>query len=157
MHPEVPTSFSLAIGPPGPNYSILYCCYEALWEGRQSSALRACYLPSLNRYPFIHLGREEQVRECPVSNKGFLPVRFSMVTVLSIVWPQSLLLCPFHKKLRIWEESFGFCQTIICDLVSWCIAIHIDNLLVEIWKWIQFEIRKSTNKKSLVILTWDFP
>ena len=33
-----------------------------LWEGRQSSAQRACYLPCLSRYPFIHLGREEQAR-----------------------------------------------------------------------------------------------
>ena len=33
-----------------------------LWEGRGSSAQRACYLPSLSRYPFIHLGREEQAR-----------------------------------------------------------------------------------------------
>ena len=32
-----------------------------LWDSHQSSTQRACYLPSLNRYPFIHLGREEQV------------------------------------------------------------------------------------------------
>ena len=43
---------------------------------------------------------------CPVSNNGFLPVRFGsvwsgMVTVLSTVWPRGLLLCPFHKKLII--------------------------------------------------------
>ena len=31
-----------------------------LWQGRQSSAQRACYLPSLSRYPFVHLGREGQ-------------------------------------------------------------------------------------------------
>ena len=33
-----------------------------LFEGRQSSAQWACYLPSLSRYPFVHLGWEEQVR-----------------------------------------------------------------------------------------------
>ena len=39
-------------------------------------------------------------------------VWFWLVTVLLLVWPQSFLLCPFHKKLRIWwKKSFGFCQT----------------------------------------------
>ena len=39
-------------------------------------------------------------------------VWFWLVTVLFIVCPRSLLLCPFHKKLRIWwKKSFGFCQT----------------------------------------------
>ena len=33
-----------------------------LCEGCQSSAQQACYLPSLSRYPFIHMGQEEQVR-----------------------------------------------------------------------------------------------
>ena len=42
----------------------------------------------------------------------FSSVWFSLVTVLLIVCPLSLLLCPFHKKLRIWwKKSFGFCQT----------------------------------------------
>ena len=42
----------------------------------------------------------------------FSSVWFSLVTVLLIVCPRSLLLCPFHKKLRIWwKKSFGFCQT----------------------------------------------
>ena len=31
----------------------------------------------------------------------FGSVRLDMITVLSIVWPQSLLWCPFHKKLSI--------------------------------------------------------
>ena len=31
-----------------------------LWKGHQFSAQWACYLPSLSRYPFIHLGREEK-------------------------------------------------------------------------------------------------
>ena len=31
-------------------------------RGSPSSTQWACYLPSLNGYPFIHLGREEQVR-----------------------------------------------------------------------------------------------
>ena len=39
-------------------------------------------------------------------------VWFWLVKVLLIVWPRSLLLCPFQKKLRIWwRKSFGFCQT----------------------------------------------
>ena len=33
-----------------------------LREGRQSPTQRACYLPSLSRYPFIHLSQEEQIR-----------------------------------------------------------------------------------------------
>ena len=38
--------------------------------------------------------------------------RFWLVTVLLIICPRSLLLCPFHKKLGIWwKKSFGFCQT----------------------------------------------
>ena len=41
----------------------------------------------------------------------FSRFRFSMVRVLSIVWRLSLLLYSFHKKQRIWEKSFGFCQT----------------------------------------------
>ena len=56
-------------------------------------------------------------------------------TVLSIVWPRSLLLCLFHKKLRIWKKKLlGFAKQIICDLVSSCIVILIDNLLDQIWK-----------------------
>ena len=74
-----------------------------------------------------------------VSNNGFLPVRFGsiqfgMVTVLSIIWCRSLLLCPFYEKPGIWEKkSFGVKQ-IIRNLISSGIVIHIDNLLVEIWK-----------------------
>ena len=42
----------------------------------------------------------------------FSSVWFSLVTVLLIVCPRSLLLCPFHKKLIIWwKKSFSFCQT----------------------------------------------
>ena len=42
----------------------------------------------------------------------FGSVWFWLVTVLLIVCPRSLLLCPFHKKLRIWwKKSFGFCET----------------------------------------------
>ena len=42
----------------------------------------------------------------------FSSVWFSLITVLLIVCPRSLLLCPFHKKLRNWwKKSFGFCQT----------------------------------------------
>ena len=38
-------------------------------------------------------------------------VWFWLAMVLLSVWPQSLLLCPFHKKLRIWlKEFFDFCQ-----------------------------------------------
>ena len=56
-YPEVSISFSQAIG-------LDYTIIILLWKGRQSSAQQACYFPSLNRYPFIHLAREdlEQVR-----------------------------------------------------------------------------------------------
>ena len=37
---------------------------------------------------------------------------FWLVTALLIVWFRSLLLCPIHKKLRIWwKKSFGFFPT----------------------------------------------
>ena len=42
VHPEVPIFFSLPIGPDFYNVLVL------LWEGRQSSAQWACYLPSLS-------------------------------------------------------------------------------------------------------------
>ena len=32
-----------------------------MWNGHKSSTQLACYLPSLSRYSFIHLGEEEQV------------------------------------------------------------------------------------------------
>ena len=43
------------------NWARLLNFIMLLWEGRQSSTQRACYLPSLSMYPFIHLGWEEQV------------------------------------------------------------------------------------------------
>ena len=53
---SLPTcKFSLAIGP---DYSI----QNVVVRGSPSSTQWACYLPSLNGYPFIHLGREEQAR-----------------------------------------------------------------------------------------------
>ena len=50
-----------------------------------------------------------------VSNNGFDSVWFGMVLVghsfINCLASESLL-CPFHKKLRIWwKKSFGFCQT----------------------------------------------
>ena len=39
-----------------------YAIIMLLWEGCQSSAQRAYYLPSLSRNPFVYLGQEEQVR-----------------------------------------------------------------------------------------------
>ena len=56
VHLEVPISFSLAIGPDYSMYIML------LWVGCQSFAQQACYLPSLCRYPSIHLVQEKQVR-----------------------------------------------------------------------------------------------
>ena len=89
----------------------------------------------------------------------FGSVWFWLFTVLSIVWPQSLLLCPFHKKLRIWwKKSFGFCQTdnprFSC--IKYCYRnpqLTRKNLEVSEFS----TLRKSTKRKSLVICTWDFP
>ena len=56
-----------------------------------------------------------QLRKYTAQFQIMVLVRFGsvwLVTVLLIVWHRSLLLCPFHKKLRIWwKKSFSFCQT----------------------------------------------
>ena len=42
---------------------------------------------------------------------GFYSWMLSKKLKWPIVWPRSFLLCPFHKKLRIWwKRSFDFCQ-----------------------------------------------
>ena len=57
-----------------------------LWEDRQSSTQRACYLPSLSRYPFIHLGREEQVRvRCLAQGHNTWGLGFKLKTLRSWV------------------------------------------------------------------------
>ena len=53
VHPELPIFFTLIIGP---NFSM----HLLLWQGCQSSAQLVCYLPSLSRNQFIHLGQEEK-------------------------------------------------------------------------------------------------
>ena len=73
-----------------------------------------------------------ELTQCPVSNNGFLPVRFGMVTGLSIVWPRSLLFL-FHNKVRIREKSFGFCQTDNTQ-ISFIMHCYTYRQLVEIWK-----------------------
>ena len=86
-------------------------------------------------------------------------VWFWLVMVLLIVWSRSLLLCPFHKKLRIWwKKSFGFRQTdnprFSC--IMYCFSyqqLTSKNLEVSEFS----TLRKSTKRKSLVIRTWDFP
>ena len=44
--------------------------------------------------------------------------------------------------IQNWEferrSRSDFVKQIICNLVSSCIVMHIDDLLVNIWKWIQF-------------------
>ena len=87
-------------------------------------------------------------------------VRFGMVTVLSFVWPRSLLLCPFHKKLRlIWKKkSFGFCQTDNpqFSFIMYCYTyrqLTCRNLEVSEFSFLP----KSTKRKSLVIRNWDSP
>ena len=89
----------------------------------------------------------------------FGSVWFWLVTVLIIVWPRSLLLCPFLKKLRIWwKKSLGFCQTdnprFSC--IMYCYRyrqLTSKNLEVSEFS----TICKSRKRKSLVICTWDFP
>ena len=81
---------------------------------------------------------------CPVSNNGFLPVRFWF----SLVWSLNLLLRPFHKKQRIWEKSFGFCQTdnLQCSFIVYCYTyrqLTCRNLEVSEFTF----LRKSTKRK----------
>ena len=73
---------------------------------------------------------------CAVSNNGFLVDLFGLVKFYQLFGLGSLLLCPFHKKLRILrKKSLGFAKQIIRDLVSSCLLLYIiDNLLGEIWK-----------------------
>ena len=96
---------------------------------------------------------------CPASYNSFGSLWFWLVTVLSIVWPRSLLLCPFHKKLRIcWKKSFGFCQADYLQFI-WTMNCYTyrqltcENLQVSELSF----FRKSTKKKSLVIRACDFP
>ena len=91
----------------------------------------------------------------------FGSVWFWLFTVLLIVWPQSLLLSPFHKKLRIWwKKSFGFCQTdnprFSCIMYSYCYRYRqVTHKNMEVSEF--STLRKSTKRESLVIRTWDFP
>ena len=89
----------------------------------------------------------------------FGSVWFWLVTVLLIVWPRSLLLCPIHRKLRIWwNKSFNFCQT---DNPRFSCIVYCYSYRQLICKNLQVSefsfLRKSTKKKSLVNRTWDFP
>ena len=82
-----------------------------------------------------------------------------LVMVLLIVWPRSLLLCPFHKKLRIWwKKSFGFCQTDNPRFIFIMYCYRYRQLTSKNPDVSEFStLRKSTKRKSLVIRTWDFP
>ena len=72
--------------------------------------------------------------QCPVSNNGFLLVRFCLVRYghgfINFLTSECFL-CPFHKKLEIWvrEEVLRFfIKQIIRNLVSSCIVIHYRQL-----------------------------
>ena len=91
----------------------------AWWEGRQSSAQRACYLPSLSRYPFIHLGWEEQVRVKYLAQghntralTGFEPT-----TLGSWVWSSTAELRVLH----------GYYLTQKARLKAFTRVVHVDN------------------------------
>ena len=72
----------------------------------------------------------------------FSSVWFSLVTVLLIVCPRSLLLCPFHKKLRIWwKKSFGFCQT-DNPRSSFMMYCYSTDLNVYTWVELTYQIRQ---------------
>ena len=65
----------------------------------------------------------------------FSSVWFSLVTVLLIVCPRSLLLCPFHKKLRIWwKKSFDFCQT---DNPGSCFMMYCYSTDLNVYTWVE--------------------
>ena len=59
----------------------------------------------------------------------FGSVRFGMVTVLSIVWPLSLLLCSFHKKLRIWEIMSFVKQMFVKQIIRNFSRVDTDVLM----------------------------
>ena len=51
-----------------------------LWKDQKSSAQRACYLPNLSRYPFIHMGREKS--KCAgqgITTGCILPIGYSVL------------------------------------------------------------------------------
>ena len=68
------------------DWARLFNSIMLLWEDPQSSAQRACYLPSLSRYPFIHLGREEQVRVHFSRTQHAAHTWFELTTLGSWVW-----------------------------------------------------------------------
>ena len=87
------------------SFIILYTCLT-LWHQvarHKASSVRKIALKSLSNW---------KLHYCPVSSNVFLSIWFGLVRVLSNTWPQSLLMCLFRKKLRIWEKkSSDFCQT----------------------------------------------
>ena len=88
----------------------------------------------------------------------FGSVWFWLVTVLLIVWPRSLLLRPFHKLRIWWKKSVSFCQTdsprFSCTMYCYRYPqLTRKNLEVSELS----SLSKSTKRKSLVILTWEFP
>ena len=89
----------------------------------------------------------------------FGSVWFWLVTILLVVWPRSLLLCPYHKKLRTWwKKSFAFCQTDTPRFSCIMYYYRYRQLTSKNLEESEFStIRKSTKRKSLVIRPWDFP
>ena len=80
--------------------------------------------------------------QCPVSNKGFLPVRFGIVTILSHL---SFVVSVF---IRNWEFEISpsvFVKQIICNLVSSCIVTY-QQLTCRNLKVSEFGLRKSTKR-----------
>ena len=80
----------------------------------------------------------------------FSSVWFSLVTVLLIVYPRSLLLCPFHKKLRIWwKKSFGVCQT-VNPRSSFMMYCYSTDLNVYTWVELTYQNRNFLNSVPYV-------
>ena len=100
VHPEVPISFSLVIGP---DYSIML-----LWEGHQSSKQQACYLPSLRLYPFTPGSREMSY---------FSPL-YQLQLSISQNRPVPLVSCfvgVHHVSDAIWESPLDVANDILIN------------------------------------------
>ena len=113
-----------------------------------------CFVKSTNKLAFWWDNAQFQI----MILVRFGSAWFWLVTVLLIVWSRSLLLCSFHKKLRIWwKKSFGWCQTdnprFSC--IMYCYKYYLTRKNLEVNEF--SSLRKSTRRKSLVIRSWDLP
>ena len=89
---------------------------------------------------------------CPVSYYRFLLVRFGSVRHdLINCLASDLLLCPFHKKLIIWEMSLGFCQTgnLRLSFIMYCYSTYLP-----VYMWRELTSRNREVSEFSFLLSW---